>query len=398
MKFGENIEEKEYGLVLAGGGTKGAYQVGVYKALKGMKINVKAVVGTSIGALNGALVLQDDLEKMLNLYGSIKLNDILSIDSKIDETKDIFSLKNIAKITKEYIEKRGISNDALRKTIEKYIDVDKIYNSDVDFGMITFSTKNKGVELFKKDIPKEKMVDFLLASSCFPIFKSQNIDGEHFFDGGLYDNMPINMLIKKGYKNIIVVDVTGMGLKRKNASKNVYIKMIKPNEKVGGTFDFNKQQMKKNIELGYLDTLKSFNKVQGFNFYFKPNEFNKMLELFSLKTIFGLECAAKIYGIDKYKIYEKDEFLEKLMIEYKKELNNYKTIKKSLNIRKNNIKNIFSNSRSVLKLINKGIGITLFMDFIEQNSLFEEKVLVRTTFKEYIQSAKSMIELVNTVK
>ena len=398
MKFEENIEEKEYGLVLAGGGTKGAYQVGVYKALKGMKINVKAVVGTSIGALNGALVLQDDLEKMLNLYGSIKLNDILSIDSKIDETKDIFSLKNIAKITKEYIEKRGISNDALRKTIEKYIDVNKIYNSDVDFGMITFSTKNKGVELFKKDIPKEKMVDFLLASSCFPIFKSQNIDGEHFFDGGLYDNMPINMLIKKGYKNIIVVDVTGMGLKRKNASKNVYIKMIKPNEKVGGTFDFNKQQMKKNIELGYLDTLKSFNKVQGFNFYFKPSEFNKMLELFSLKTIFGLECAAKIYGIDRYKIYEKDEFLEKLMIEYKKELNNYKTIKKSLNIRKNNIKNIFSNSRSVLKLINKGIGITLFMDFIEQNSLFEEKILVRATFKEYIQSAKSMIELVNTVK
>ena len=86
------------------------------------------------------------------------------------------------------------------------------------------------------------------------------------------------------------------------------------------------------------------------------------------------------------------------MIEYKKELNNYKTIKKSLNIRKNNIKNIFSNSRSVLKLINKGIGITLFMDFIEQNSLFEEKILVRATFKEYIQSAKSMIELVNTVK
>ena len=101
----------------------------------------------------------------------------------------------------------------------------------------------------------------------FSYIKSQNIDGEHFFDGGLYDNMPINMLIKKGYKNIIVVDVTGMGLKRKNASKNVYIKMIKPNEKVGGTFDFNKQQMKKNIELGYLDTLKSFNKVQGFNFY-----------------------------------------------------------------------------------------------------------------------------------
>ena len=80
---------------------------------------MKAVVGTSIGALNGALVLQDDLEKMLNLYGSIKLNDILSIDSKIDETKDIFSLKNIAKITKEYIEKKRHLKRCFKKNHRK---------------------------------------------------------------------------------------------------------------------------------------------------------------------------------------------------------------------------------------------------------------------------------------
>lgn len=49
------MEEKEYGLVLAGGGTKGAYEVGVWKALKEMNINITAVVGASIGALNGAL-------------------------------------------------------------------------------------------------------------------------------------------------------------------------------------------------------------------------------------------------------------------------------------------------------------------------------------------------------
>ena len=51
------MDKKEYGLVLAGGGTKGAYQVGVWKALKELDINVKAIAGTSIGALNGALFL-----------------------------------------------------------------------------------------------------------------------------------------------------------------------------------------------------------------------------------------------------------------------------------------------------------------------------------------------------
>ena len=56
------MEEKEYGLVLAGGGTKEAYQVGVWKALQELNINVTAIVGTSIGALNGALFLQDDID------------------------------------------------------------------------------------------------------------------------------------------------------------------------------------------------------------------------------------------------------------------------------------------------------------------------------------------------
>ena len=60
--------EKEYALILAGGGTRGAYQVGAWKALKDLDINVKAVMGTSIGSLNGALILQDDVDAMIDLY------------------------------------------------------------------------------------------------------------------------------------------------------------------------------------------------------------------------------------------------------------------------------------------------------------------------------------------
>ena len=47
-----------YGLVLEGGGARGSYQIGVYKALLEMNIPIKAVTGTSVGALNGALIAQ----------------------------------------------------------------------------------------------------------------------------------------------------------------------------------------------------------------------------------------------------------------------------------------------------------------------------------------------------
>ena len=60
--------DKEFGLVLAGGGTKGAYEVGVWKALKELNINITAIAGTSIGALNAALILQDDFEKIFYVW------------------------------------------------------------------------------------------------------------------------------------------------------------------------------------------------------------------------------------------------------------------------------------------------------------------------------------------
>jgi len=55
--------EKEYGIVLEGGGARGAYQIGVWKALREAGVKIRGVAGTSVGALNGALICMDDLEK-----------------------------------------------------------------------------------------------------------------------------------------------------------------------------------------------------------------------------------------------------------------------------------------------------------------------------------------------
>ena len=57
-----------YGLVLEGGGAKGAYHIGAYKAIKDMNIEIGGVAGTSVGALNGAAIAQDDFEKAYELW------------------------------------------------------------------------------------------------------------------------------------------------------------------------------------------------------------------------------------------------------------------------------------------------------------------------------------------
>ena len=62
---------KEYGLVLEGGGAKGAYQIGAWKALKEAGIHVKGIAGTSVGALNGALIAMDDFEKAERIWEKI---------------------------------------------------------------------------------------------------------------------------------------------------------------------------------------------------------------------------------------------------------------------------------------------------------------------------------------
>lgn len=381
--------EKEYGLVLAGGGTKGAYEVGVWQALQELNIKIKAISGTSIGAINAALILQDDFDKMLELYRTIKIDDIIKLDKELDSNKNIFNIKNISKLAIEYIEKKGLDNTALRKTAEKYLDIEKIYSSNIEFALTTYSFKSgEAEELFLKDIPKEKFIDYLLASACFPIFKAQKIEDKEFVDGGFYDNIPANLLIKNGYKDLIVVDITGVGIKRKSLDKDVHIKMLRSDEDLGGTFEFNQETIQKNIKKGYLDTLRSFNSVQGHYYYFKASEFNEFLEDYNLKTINGLECAAKIYGIDRLRVLNYREFIDELLNKHKEIESNYAKVRKNMDI-----KNLIKYHREISKLIEKGFGICLLMDIITTQPSARNFKIVRKTFQEYLEAADAMLEL-----
>lgn len=78
--------QPKIGLVFAGGGGKGAYQIGVWKALEEMGIaeRVEAVSGTWVGALNAALFAQGDLARAEAAWRGISASDVLHLDRKTE--------------------------------------------------------------------------------------------------------------------------------------------------------------------------------------------------------------------------------------------------------------------------------------------------------------------------
>lgn len=73
---------KEYGLVFDGGGARGAYQIGAWKALREAGVKICAVAGTSVGALNGAMVCMGDLELAENIWKEIRFSQVMDVDDE----------------------------------------------------------------------------------------------------------------------------------------------------------------------------------------------------------------------------------------------------------------------------------------------------------------------------
>ena len=71
---------KEYGLVLEGGGARGAYQIGAWRALAETGVKFSAVAGTSVGALNGALICMGDIDKAEHLWREVSYSQVMDVD------------------------------------------------------------------------------------------------------------------------------------------------------------------------------------------------------------------------------------------------------------------------------------------------------------------------------
>ncbi len=278
-------------IVLSGGGAKGAYQLGVWKALRRLKVKYNIVTGTSVGALNGALMVQNDYLLAKWMWYNINFN--LIFNEKIDE--DFSTYKGKLEIFKMYMSniilKGGMDISKLEETVNKCVNSQKFFKSKIDFALVTVNLSTfKPVILDKKNISKENLKDYLIASStCFPAFKMKTIDDDLFIDGGYYDNLPINQAIKMGATKIIAVDLNSFGLKKKIIDSSVPITYIKPRNKLDSFLYFHKDFTRKSIKFGFNDTMKTFKKLDGDKYTFRKDHldknFNKYFEKFKNSLI-----------------------------------------------------------------------------------------------------------------
>ena len=262
---------KSVGLVLEGGGVKGAYELGALIALTEKGYSFHAVTGTSIGALNGAVMASQGIEKLAEYWEEAKYCPVFDFDDDMVarfRQKD-FDLDLIIAAGKKLLSAREIIRQSYEHTLKFVYDrlkEEEIRSSAIDFGCVTYNISDmEPFEAMKKDIPEGKLIDYIVASACFPIFPPKQIDGKKFIDGGVYDNMPINLLARTGCRKMIVVRTNPVSKqpKRRIEQPDLDIFYITPSANLGRAMAFSPERIENLKQLGYADAARAIAEAEA---------------------------------------------------------------------------------------------------------------------------------------
>lgn len=386
-------------IVLSGGGGRGAYQIGVWKALRKLHIRYHIVTGTSVGALNGAYMVQRDYIKALSVWENMNFNRIYS--TSINDNIETFSGKKqlVTMYAKGIMIDGGMEIKNLEYLIDRTLKEKKFRKSSVDYGLVTYNLTNFcPVILTKNQIPPGKIKDYLLASAtCFPVFKKREINQKTFIDGGFYDNLPINLALDMGADEIIAVDLKAVGMKRKVKDNIVPITFIAPRNHIHSFLVFDEKSSRRAIQLGYNDTMKTFKKLDGDVYTFNLNDLYKNYNTYNNDFMFIIQSIFQTYNndsvIDRFlafstfnKIFRDSTFKEKFdefnrIIEY---------LGKIFDIEEENIYRISVYNSILLQRLNKfsekvGLDIEEEIKFGKIKELLNTKLIVKYIYDKIVK-------------
>lgn len=266
---------KEYGIVLEGGGAKGAYQVGAWRALVEAGIKISAVAGTSVGALNAAMICMGDLEKTEKLWETISYSKVMKVDDKV--MSQVFQgkleLTEALKRSLKLFVEGGADISPLKQLISDNIDETKIRNGNINFYLLTFSISDlKELDLDMKEVEDGLMADLLLASAYLPVFKNEKLHGKTYMDDGMFNNVPLESLVKRRYRDIIMIRIFGIGREKKvKLPEDVTVLSVEPRVDLGNILDFDCKKSKRNMKIGYYDTMRLIYGLKGKIYYIEEN-------------------------------------------------------------------------------------------------------------------------------
>lgn len=187
-------------LILAGGGARGAFQVGVLRFLEEINWKPDLICGTSVGAVNaagtGCGMTSAELAAFWKTYNRRMLFDLTL-------QKFILSFLSRRKF------KPLMDTQPLRAVLEKHIDIEALRRSRTEIIITAVNMRTSAVSYFDR---KEITVRHLLASGAIPLFFPwQFIEGEPYWDGGLMANVPLMPALERGAKEIVIVLLSPVG-------------------------------------------------------------------------------------------------------------------------------------------------------------------------------------------
>ncbi len=305
----------KFGLVLAGGGAKGAYQAGALRYLAEIGFVPHIIAGTSIGALNGAVLASyqpftaavNELNSLWfelgqsnilrlhpGLIGTIAtkaagyfaaqyndwINKFLRMQGMLTSPDSLFDIAPIDRILRKMIKPSEI-----RQGIELWatvfpslhlpkIEYDVLFSAALDCMRALAGVKSEWLRV--QDCQHDESIyTLLLASAAIPLaFPKQTIEGQPYVDGGLADNIPFGALARQGCTHVIVIHLlNGVSWNRHDFPEQTIIE-IRPEKPmitndipgiglVQSIIDFSPKRIAELKENGYADAWRCVERIRN---------------------------------------------------------------------------------------------------------------------------------------
>lgn len=262
---------KRVAIFLTGGGARGPFQIGFFKALEEYNIKPEIICGSSVGALVGGAATYMDSYEMLNCWKTLTLESVLQIDK--NRMNGIPKNKRNSKLYLETFlsccRPPGLLIDIenIRELLYASVDGNKIMESNINFGISTTELPSfKLLKLFKYDMICNPL-EYILASLYLPIFRPQKIINNKFYlDISSSRVFPFDMVNSREYSDVIIVNISSHSIDelekdiiKANFDKDTNIIIVNMDSK-SSLLDFSEEQANENYEYGYDTSIHTLSK------------------------------------------------------------------------------------------------------------------------------------------
>ncbi len=297
-------------LTLCGGGSLGSYEIGAVGYLVEMGMEFDIYTGTSIGALNAALLATKPYEEVASLWNQVTLNKVVKNGFIPGKPKNQDWMSYWPRLSSFFFALFRHKQADVSPFIEwagEVINTKDVVACPHKIGIVATNFPSlKEEDILLNEVPEEDIVPYLVAScSAFPVLPVYKHRGRKYIDGGYTNNLPVDFALRLGADEVIAILLKAIPEKPQHLGlmKLPNVKAIIPSHETGGIFNFTQEKMRENRALGYLDAAKRFGKYWG-----RLYAFEKDGEVYRHAGEFMNELAK--YTLEDYFLYENAISLE----------------------------------------------------------------------------------------